>query len=201
MAAFARGRGQRSSSATSPVQSPRGYVAKSPSSVLPPHRRRSLELSKARLDRRNMLQGSSQSKAIVIEDYESMPQPARPAGFQTFRQQQAPPAQRSAPARGAFRSKFFSTLPPDRMADISAKRSLHVKGVPHELNNPQALQQHFRQFGEVSVKCNPAKYCATAYFQTHVSGAISSVNNYQSIFPRCAIKLKGLSLLNAYRQE
>ena len=49
-------------------------------------------------------------------------------------------------------------------------RTLHLKGVPREINNEQILRQHFERFGEVeSIKCHPAKMFAQVTLTTRVS--------------------------------
>ena len=53
-------------------------------------------------------------------------------------------------------------------------KSLHLKGVPRELNNDQALREHFERFGVVeSVRCHPEKMFAQVSFATRVSGKIT----------------------------
>lgn len=47
--------------------------------------------------------------------------------------------------------------------------SLHIKGVPDNLNNEQYLNQHFSRFGPVlSINCHPEKKFAHVHFKTRV---------------------------------
>ena len=49
-------------------------------------------------------------------------------------------------------------------------KTLHVKGIPDELNTNAVLRTHFAQFGEVKLlKCFPSKKYATVEFVTNVS--------------------------------
>jgi len=51
----------------------------------------------------------------------------------------------------------------------SANKTLHVKGIPEELNNPVTLKKHFSQFGEVAkLKSYPQKRYATVEFVERV---------------------------------
>ena len=51
----------------------------------------------------------------------------------------------------------------------SSNSSLHLKGIPDELNNEQFLTNHFSRFGSVvSVLCNTNKKFAHVHFQSRV---------------------------------
>ena len=51
----------------------------------------------------------------------------------------------------------------------SSNSSLHLKGIPDELNNEQFLTNHFNRFGSVvSVLCNTNKKFAHVHFQSRV---------------------------------
>lgn len=66
----------------------------------------------------------------------------------------------------------YGVLDPRRIAvplPRSSNKSLHLKGVPDELNNEVILLDHFNKFGVVeSVVCNIDKKCADLHFQTRV---------------------------------
>ena len=48
--------------------------------------------------------------------------------------------------------------------------SLHIKGVPDNLNNETFLHEHFSRFGPVlSINCHPEKRFADVHFKTRVS--------------------------------
>ena len=52
-------------------------------------------------------------------------------------------------------------------------KTLHVKGIPDELNTNAVLRKHFTQFGEVKLlKCFPSKKYATVEFATRVSVSV-----------------------------
>lgn len=63
-----------------------------------------------------------------------------------------------------------SQVPQKSPTASATSTTLHLKGVPAEMNSDVLLREHFGRFGRVvTVKCNPAKMCASISFQTHVS--------------------------------
>ncbi len=49
-------------------------------------------------------------------------------------------------------------------------KTLHVKGIPNELNTSEVLRSHFAQYGQVKLlKCFPAKMFATVEFASRVN--------------------------------
>ena len=103
-----------------------------------------------------------------------------------------PPQKRSefgAQGQAAAPSGVFPKQPPQKRSEFGAQgqaaggvggggafamsTSLHVKGLPQEINNEAVLMSHFSKFGTVSVKCNTAKLYATVSFKTHVSRRVS----------------------------
>ena len=55
----------------------------------------------------------------------------------------------------------------------ASNKSLHIKGVPEDLNNEDHLLNHFSRFGSVeAVQCDRRKRCADVHFKTRVRNII-----------------------------
>lgn len=61
-------------------------------------------------------------------------------------------------------------LTAEPLPDIG-NQSLHLKGVPDEVNDEAYLLSHFSKYGPVdSVQCDPTKKCANVHFRARVCG-------------------------------
>lgn len=67
-------------------------------------------------------------------------------------------------------------------AASTSSTTLHLKGVPAQLNSAAFLSQHFGRFGQVRVKCYATKMCATVAFKTRVRKMINSSHLLISMF-------------------
>ena len=83
---------------------------------------------------------------------------------------------------------------------LPSNTTLHVKGVPDELNNDAFMEKHFSRFGPLkSVVCHPQKKYATVSFQNKVKQAwYSDVyhNSCYSLFLSLSLSLSPFSLLS-----
>ena len=74
--------------------------------------------------------------------------------------------------RGGGANPFLSRAAPKPAAatagGAATSNSLHLKGIPPQVNNPAFLTEHFSRFGRAIVKCNAAKMCASVSFGSHV---------------------------------
>lgn len=60
------------------------------------------------------------------------------------------------------------------VSPVTDSSSIHLKGVPNQLNNVSFLKEHFNKFGPVrDIKCHPEKKFADVHFTTKVSTLIN----------------------------
>lgn len=76
----------------------------------------------------------------------------------------------------------YSASASSNSGPASSSLSLHLKGVPHHLNNKEFLWQHFEKFGPLrEIDCHPEKKFADIHFTTQVHYAHCNVSFTTSI--------------------
>ncbi|XP_029839769.2 germinal-center associated nuclear protein [Ixodes scapularis] len=101
----------------------------------------------------------------------------------------SPSASQRLPARAAGSAEKRSSGGTKVMAtpeEIGQLTTVLCNGLPAELNDREALLEHFGQFGRVArITCNPRKGCATVRFEDHQSAELAKKRGAR-ISDRCA---------------
>ncbi|KAG0429832.1 hypothetical protein HPB47_023260, partial [Ixodes persulcatus] len=101
----------------------------------------------------------------------------------------SPSVSQRLPARAAGSAEKHSSGGTKVMAtpeEIGQLTTVLCNGLPAELNDREALLEHFGQFGRVArITCNPRKGCATVRFEDHQSAELAKKRGAR-ISDRCA---------------
>lgn len=110
-------------------------------------------------------QGGSVSQAASSQTRSSGTHPLKQLRMPTYSEVAAAHSSRANVTRSSQIGVQKAPLP--QHANLT---TLHVKGIPGELNQSDILRNHFSKFGHVKLlKCFPAKMFATVEFSTRVS--------------------------------